>query len=154
MVTILTHDSDLLSVPFSAATDFTDLADHCDRFAETLIECHDPALKMALYGRLRACLAILSPTLNDPIPPHLVDSLTLDDLPTSFPRFEPDPEQLCQYCLALLQILTEQAQRSETEHTLTGLLCELIWFFAAKLKSPRWLRTADGVVFIEDLIES
>ncbi|EDH5633247.1 hypothetical protein CB172_22935 [Salmonella enterica subsp. enterica serovar Claibornei] len=109
---------------------------------------------MALYGRIRACLAILSPTLNDPIPSHLVDSLTLDDLPTSFPRFEPDPEQLCQYCLALLQILTEQAQRSETEQPLTGLLCELVWFLAAKLKAPRWLRTVDGVVFIEDLIES
>ncbi|EEC0297173.1 hypothetical protein YV76_004693 [Salmonella enterica subsp. enterica] len=154
MATILTPDSDLLSVPFSAATEFTELADHCDRFAETLIECHDPALKMALYGRIRACLAILSPTLNEPIPSHLVDSLTLDDLPTSFPRFEPDPEQLCQYCLALLQILTEQAQGSETEQPLTGLLCELVWFFAAKLKAPRWLRTADGVVFIEDLIES
>ncbi len=67
MATILTPARNLLSVPFSAATDFTDQADHCDRFAETLIECHDPALKMALYGRLRACLAILSPTLNDPI---------------------------------------------------------------------------------------
>ncbi|EEC0297146.1 hypothetical protein YV76_004658 [Salmonella enterica subsp. enterica] len=153
MATILTHDSDLLSVPFSAATDFTDLADHCDRFAETLIECHDPALKMALYGRLRACLAILSPTLNDPIPPHLVDSLTLDDLPTSFPRFDPDSEQLCKYCLTLLQILTEQAQGSKMEQPLTGLLCELVWFFAAKLKAPRWLRTTDGVVFIDDLIQ-
>ncbi len=154
MATVLTPDSDLLSVPFSAATEFTELAAHCDRFAEPLIECHDPALKMVLYGRLRACLAILSPTLNDPIPPHLLDSLTLDDLPTSFPRFEPDSEQLCEYCLALIQILTEQTQGSETEQPLTGLLCELVWFFATKLKAPRWLRTADGVVFIEDLIES
>ncbi|EEJ7236605.1 hypothetical protein S483_004644 [Salmonella enterica subsp. salamae] len=127
---------------------------YSDRFAETLIESHDPALKMALYGRIRACLAILHPTLNDPIPSHLVDSLTLDDLPTSFPRFESDPEQLCEYCLALIQILTEQTQGSETEQPLTGLLCELVWFFAAKLKAPRWLRTVDGVVFIEDLIES
>ncbi|SQJ62338.1 hypothetical protein [Escherichia coli] len=153
MATVLPPDYDLLCVPFSAATEFTDLADHCDRFAETLIECHDPALKMALYGRLRACLAILHPTLNDPIPPHLVDSLTLNDLPTSFPRFESDPEQLCEYCLALIQLLTEQTQGSETEQSLTGLLCELVWFFAEKLKAPRWLHTADGVVFIEDLIE-
>ncbi|MFU0444548.1 hypothetical protein ACMZZG_03545 [Pseudocitrobacter faecalis] len=150
MATVLTPDYDLLSAPFNSATDFTELADHCDHF----VECHDPALKMALYGRLRACLAILHPTLNDPIPPHLVDSLTLDDLPTSFPRFEPDPEQLCQYCLALIQILTEQIQGSETEQSLTGLLCELVWFFAAKLKAPRGLRTTDGVVVIEDLIES
>ena len=72
---------------------------------------------MALYGRLRACLAILHPTLNEPIPSHLVDSLTLDDLPTSFPRFEPDAEQLCQYCLTLLQLLTERAQGSETQQS-------------------------------------
>ncbi|WP_271445828.1 hypothetical protein [Citrobacter sp. Awk 4] len=39
------------------------------------------------------------------------------------------------------------------EHPLTGLLCELVWFFAAKLKAPRCLRTADGVVFITDLIQ-
>ena len=153
MATILTPDSDLLSVPFSAATEFTELADHCDRFAETLIECHDPTLKMALYGRLRACIAILSPTLNDPIPSHLVDSLTLDDLPASFPHFDPDPEQLCEYCEVLLQILTEQAQGSKMEQPLTGLLCELVWFFAAKLKAPRWLRTTDGVVFIDNIIQ-
>ncbi|EPD7373280.1 hypothetical protein ACSDY2_005010, partial [Escherichia coli] len=101
MATVLTPDYDLLSIPFSSATEFTELADHCDRFAETLIECHDPTLKMALYGRLRACIAILSPTLNDPIPSHLVDSLTLDDLPASFPHFDPDPEQLCEYCEVL-----------------------------------------------------
>ena len=29
------------------------------------------------------------------------------------------------------------------EHPLTGLLCELVWFFAAKLKTPRWLCTVD-----------
>ena len=85
--------------------------------------------------------------------PHLVDSLTLDDLPASFPHFDPDPEQLCEYCEVLLQLLTEQAQGSKMEQPLTGLLCELVWFFAAKLKAPRWLRTADGVAFIEDLIQ-
>ncbi|QLU99576.1 hypothetical protein HV284_09885 [Escherichia marmotae] len=36
---------------------------------------------------------------------------------------------------------------------LTGLLCELVWLFAAKLKAPRWLRTVDGAVFIDDLIQ-
>ncbi|MFG6657038.1 hypothetical protein ACG0Z5_21645 [Scandinavium sp. M-37] len=38
-MTILNSDCDLLSIPFSAATDFLDLADFCDRFAVTLIEC-------------------------------------------------------------------------------------------------------------------
>ncbi|EFD5004599.1 hypothetical protein F2I40_21150 [Escherichia coli] len=104
---------------------------------------------MALYGRLRACLAILSPTLTAPIPPHLVESLTLDDLPASFPHFDPDPKQLCEYCEVLLQLLTEQAQGSRMEHPLTGL----VWFFAAKLKAPRWLCTVDGAVFMDDLIQ-
>lgn len=108
---------------------------------------------MALYGRLRASIAILSPTLNDPIPPHLVENLTLDDLLASFLHFAPAPEQLCEYCEVLLQLLTEQVQGSKMEQPLTWLLCGLVWFFAAKLKAPRWLRTADGVAFIEDLIQ-
>jgi len=59
MATFLDPNNDLLTIPFSAATDFTDLADCCDRFAETLIECRDPAQKMALLGRIGACLALL-----------------------------------------------------------------------------------------------
>lgn len=37
---IQTHP--LLAAPFNAATDFTVLADHCENFAETLIENDDP----------------------------------------------------------------------------------------------------------------
>ncbi|ECI6407083.1 hypothetical protein RM843_003647 [Salmonella enterica] len=152
MATILTPDCDLLDllfVPFNAATDFTDLADYCARFAETLIETDDPALRLALCGRLHACLALLQPTLNDPIPPHLIESLTVDTLPASSPRFDPEPDLLCEYCLTLEQILTEKTLPPKTEQTLTGLLCELVWYFAATLKAPRWLRTADGVKFID-----
>ena len=63
---------ELLSVPFSAAMDFTVLAGHCETFAETLIESNDPALKMALCGRLNACLSLLQPTLLEPAPPILL----------------------------------------------------------------------------------
>ncbi|EHV0492116.1 hypothetical protein K3115_004710 [Escherichia coli] len=66
MATSPSPDCDLLSIPFSAATDFTILTAHGDRFAQTLIECHNPALKMALCGRLNTCLALLRPTLNAP----------------------------------------------------------------------------------------
>lgn len=69
MATIPTQIHPLLSVPFNAATDFTVLADHCDRFAETLLENADPTLRLALCGRLAACLSLLRPTLNDPIRP-------------------------------------------------------------------------------------
>lgn len=69
MATIPIQTHPLLAVSFNAATDFTVLADHCDRFAETLLESDDPALRLALCGRLVACLSLLRPTLNDPIPP-------------------------------------------------------------------------------------
>ena len=75
MATIPTQTHPLLSVPFNAATDFTILADHCENFADTLIESDDPALRLALCGRLAACLALLRPTLNDPIPSHLIVSV-------------------------------------------------------------------------------
>lgn len=80
---IQTHP--LLAVPFNAATDFTVLAGHCENFAETLIESNDPTLKMALCGRLNACLTLLQPTLLESVPPHLVESLTVDTLPANSP---------------------------------------------------------------------
>ncbi|WP_376712570.1 hypothetical protein [Photorhabdus aballayi] len=59
MATIPTQTHPLLAIPFNAATDFTVLADHCENFAETLIESKDIALKMALCGRINACLTLL-----------------------------------------------------------------------------------------------
>ncbi len=70
-------------------------------------------------------------------------------LPDTFPCFEPDATLLCDYCQVLTQILTEQALSPETEKTLTGLLCELVWYFAANLNAPRWIRTTDGVQVID-----
>jgi len=151
MATIPNQTHPLLAVPFNAATDFTVLADHCDRFAETLIESDDPALRLALCGRLAACLALLRPTLNDPIQPHLIESLTVNTLPASDPSFEPGCELLCDYSLTLAQLLTGRALLPKMERTLTGLLCELVWYFAAELKAPRWIRTSDGVKFIDEV---
>ncbi|KHS80343.1 hypothetical protein RC97_13205 [Pectobacterium brasiliense] len=37
--------------------------------------------------------------------------------------------------------------------TLTVLLGELVRHFAAGLKAPRWVRTADGVKFIDEVAE-
>lgn len=154
MATILTPDCDLLdllSVPFSVATDFTVLADYCARFAETLIETDDPALRLAFCGRLHACLALLQPTLHDPIPPHLTESLTVDTLPTAPAHFISEPDSLCEYCLMLFQLLMERMAEPKAEKTLTGLLCELVWYFAEGVKAPRWLRTADGVRVIDEV---
>ncbi|HAX5042649.1 TPA: ash family protein [Escherichia coli] len=149
MATTLTSEINLLAVPFSAATDFTDLAEYCDCVATTLIECHDPALKMALCGRLDTCLSLLRPTLDEPIPPHLINGFITNVLPDLSPGFEPDAGSLCDYCLALTQILNGHALLPKTEITLTGLLCELVWYFTADLNAPRWIRTADSVQVID-----
>ncbi|MFE8153316.1 ash family protein [Brenneria goodwinii] len=150
MATIPTQTHPLLTVPFSAATDFTVLADHCENFAETLIESDDPALRLALGGRLAAGLALLRPTLNEPVPRHLLESLTVDTLPAVSPCFDPDSELLCDYCLTLAQFLVGRALSPEAELMLTGLLAELVWYFTAELKAPRWIRTADGVKCINE----
>lgn len=85
MATILTQTHPLLSVPFNADTDVTVLADCCEKLAETQAESYDPTLKMAFCGRLSAALVLLKPSLHDPIPPHLKDSLTVDTLPKTSP---------------------------------------------------------------------
>ncbi|OQR46467.1 hypothetical protein BW261_01340 [Klebsiella aerogenes] len=149
MATIPTQTHPLLAVPFNAATDFTVLASHCENFAETLIENDDPTLKMALCGRLNACLTLLQPTLLEPVPPHFVENLTVDTLPANSPEFGPECTELCSYCLALTQTLAEQGFSSEKEKQLSYLLYDLINYFAAEMKAPRWLRTADGVKFID-----
>lgn len=151
MATIPTQTHLLLAVPFNATTDFTVLASYCEIFAETLIESDDPMLRLALCGRLAACLALLRPTLNDPIPPHLIESLTTDTLPVSPTCFEPGSESLCDYSLTLAQLLMGRALLPKMEQTLTGLMCELVWCFAAELRAPRWIRTADGVKFIDEV---
>ncbi|EAN5162609.1 hypothetical protein CCF38_004287 [Salmonella enterica] len=149
MATILTQIHPLLSVPFNAATDFTVLASHCENFAETLIESNDPTLKMALCGRLNTCLTLLQLTLLEPVPTHLIESLTVDTLPATTSRFDPECTELCHYCLALTQTLSGLGFASEMEKHLSCLLYDLINYFAAEMKAPRWLRTADGVKVID-----
>lgn len=151
MATTLNQTHPLLTIPFSAATDFTVLAEHCKHFAKTLAESNDPALKMAICGRLSTCLTLLQSTLLDPIPESMRDSLTVDAFPVSFPRFEPDCTELCHYCLALTQILTTQGLLPETRNYLSCLLCDLILYFSAEITAPRWIRTSDGVKFIDEV---
>ncbi|WP_312626734.1 hypothetical protein [Scandinavium sp.] len=141
MTTYPDPDHDLLTIPFSATTDFTDLADYCDRFALALMESNDVPYQTALLDRLGACLTLLRPTLGEPIPDHLLSRFVVDTLPESKTEFEPDAEALCDYCQSLTQLLSNQTLSPETEKTLKGLLCELVWMFAADLKAPRWLRT-------------
>ncbi|EHO5149282.1 hypothetical protein NMO89_004325 [Salmonella enterica] len=40
----------------------------------------------------------------------------------------------------------------QMEEQLFWLLSELVEYFAAEMKAPRWIRTADGVKFIEEVV--
>lgn len=153
MATIHIHDHSLFTAPFSHNTDFTELADHCERFAHTLLETDDPAEKMALCARLSACLALLQPTLQEPIPPHLVERFTLTDLPSRLPVFEPESELLGLYCQTLTQLLISNALPRDMAKMMEGLLYELVSFYADTLNAPRWLQTSEGIVAIDALID-
>jgi len=151
MATIPTQTHALLSIPFDSTTDFTVLASHCENLADALLHSDDPAQRQALCGRLDLCLAQLRPTLADAIPPPLIESLTVDARPMISPRFEPDADLLCGYAQALARLLTERKLSPEMETTLAGLLFDLVAYFADELRAPRWIRTDDGVKFIEEL---
>lgn len=89
---------------------------------------------MALCGRINTCLTLLKPTLLEPVPPHLVESLIVDSLPVSTPRFNPECIELCHYCIALTQPLPGLGFSFETEKHLSWLLYDLINYFAAEMK--------------------
>lgn len=152
MATTPTLYHSIFTAPFSNTTDFTELAAHCDQFAQTLVECDNPTEKLALCGRLSACLALLQPTLNDPVPAHLVDVLTVDDLPTRLPAFDPESDQLGHYCQVLTQLLMTRALPADMARVIEDLLGELVGFYADMLNAPRWINTPEGRVLIDDLI--
>lgn len=141
MTTFPHPEYESLALSFSAATDFNILADYCDLFAQDLIECHEPVAKLALLGRLNAGLALLRPVIGQPIPAHLIARFTAEKLPDPQMNFEPESETLCEYCQSLTQVLSQQSLLPETETTLKGLLCELVWMFAANMQAPQWVTT-------------
>lgn len=144
MTTTLTHT--LFTTPFNHATDFTELADNCERFAEVIVDCDDPLQRMALCGRLSACLALLQPTLLEPVTENLKASLTVECFPTRVPRFEPEADQLCRYCQVLTQLLMSGTMAPKSETALRDLLYMLVAFFADTLKAPRWLKQGDTII--------
>lgn len=152
MATVLTQTHPLLTIPFSAATDFTELANYCAQFTNLLIETDDPTLRLALCGRLTSCLKLLQSTLDEPVPQHLVESLTVDSPPDKFPCFSPGFALLSEYCLVLAQSLAEKSLLPEAEKTMTGLLADLVWYFTDELQVPRWIRTTDGVKVIDEVM--
>lgn len=142
-ITTQTHSSNSpLNLSFDAETDFIVLANYCEHFADALIESDSPGLKRALCYRLSECCELLQSKLNDPIPQHLVASLTVDELPDTAPIFEPDSDHLCGYCHALAQLLSNHHFNVAEEKSLTGLLFELTCYFADEVRAQRFVRTA------------
>ncbi|TKI05787.1 hypothetical protein [Martelella alba] len=154
MATTPTSVHALLSHAIRSTTDFITLAEHCDRLSEALLECHDDALCQALLTRLSQGLALLRPALDAPLPPNLIESLTVDELPTTAPCFEPDSDLLCEYCQILAQLLEEKDYRPEREPLFKGLLFELMNYLSGELRAPRWIRTADGVKILEEVLSA
>ena len=134
------------TVPFNHKTDFTELADNCERFSEVLVECDDPVQKMALCGRLYACLALLQPTLTEPVPEYLKESLTVEEIPLHVPAFEAEADQVGHYCLVLTQLIMSGSLADEAERVISDLLYDLVGYYADALKAPRWLRTEEGSI--------
>ncbi len=150
MATSLNPTHPLLTLPFGADTDFTVLADYCERFADALMESDSLGQQRAICYRLAECLKLLYATVNDPIPFHLIESLTVDQRPDTTPRFEPEPEHLCGYCFLLAQLLCNSTFHPEDEKYLAGLLFELVCYFADELRAPRFIRTATGIKSIDE----
>lgn len=82
-----TQTHPLFTLPLTHNTDFTELADNCERFVDALVDCDESATKLALCGRLATCLALLQPTLLEPVPEQLKECLTVDEPPTRLPAF-------------------------------------------------------------------
>ena len=148
MTTIPGFSHALFTTPFDHTTDFTELADSCERFVEVLVECDDPTQKLALCGRLSVCLSLLQPTLLEPVPEHLKASLTVNDLPLEAPLFEPEIDRLGRYCQLLTQMLLARTLSANDERVAGDLLQDLVGFYSDTLKAPRWLRTTEGTVLL------
>ena len=124
MATTPGYSHPLLAVPVHEETDFTTLAAHSENLADALLECACPYIQQVLSKRLTTCLRILRLALLEPIPQHLVVSLTVTSLPTAKPVFEPDSEQLCDYALALSQLLSSHTSYSDRfTGRLSGVVC-------------------------------
>lgn len=95
----MTTRNALFTPPFGHNTDFTELADNCQRYCEALVEETDPARKIALCGRLASTLALLRPMLLEPLPEHLQERLTVSVFPECEPAFNAESACVMGYLL-------------------------------------------------------
>lgn len=125
--------------------DFVAAAAHCEQLALTAQDTENMMTQRELYRQLNECLSQLLPVLNDPIPQGSRDAFIVDTLPAVPPNLDCDSDLLCDYCLALSELLAEGRMPLSIEETLQALLSDLIRLLAETIAAPRWLRTPDGL---------
>ena len=81
-----------------------------------------------------------------------MERLTLNDLPSRLPAFEPGSDLLGIYNQTLTQLLISRVLPPEMAAVIEGLLYELMNFYADTLNAQRWLQTPQGRMEIDMLI--
>ncbi|WP_210497895.1 hypothetical protein, partial [Pantoea ananatis] len=94
--------SNLLKTPLGTTHDLFQVLDTCVRYVDALVECNELAARMALCGRLLAALEVLRVLLDQPLPEHLIERLTVDKVEHKACRSggSIDSEEMRQYCSA------------------------------------------------------
>lgn len=137
---------------FPVPTDFIDLeedfiaaAARCERLGVAAQDTENMAAQREIYRQLGEHLSHLLPILNEPIPPACQESFTVETRPAVSPTLNCDSDLLCEYCIALSELLAQGRMPISIEDTLQGLLSDLLRLQTDIISAPRWLRTPDGL---------
>ncbi|MDC7870659.1 hypothetical protein TH60_14240 [Pantoea ananatis] len=143
--------SNLLKTPLGTTHDLFQVLDTCVRYVDALVECNELSARMALCGRLLAALEVLRVLLDQPLPEHLIERLTVDKVEHKACRSggSIDSEEMRQYCSALTLVLLNQQASTDLQKHITGLLFQMVNIMSDDLTAPRFVRTESGLVMIE-----
>lgn len=129
----------------AAEADFVAVALGCEQLSASALEMEDMSAQRVVYRELNSLLSRLLPVLNEPIPQSCQTHFIVDKLPDTPPALESDGDLLCEYCLALSELLAGGKMSLAIEENLQGLLAELTRFLSDTIAAPRWLRTPGGL---------
>ncbi|MCT4706175.1 hypothetical protein MUA03_09710 [Enterobacteriaceae bacterium H16N7] len=141
----------LLELPLGAEHDLFQILAICQIYADELTETNNHAECLALCGRLLAGLNMLKAVLKAPLPEHLIELLTVEAGDTEEYRslLTTDSETVREYCGALTMVLLNQQAPADQREYIIGLLGELLAMLAEDLKTPRFIRTSDGLAMLD-----
>ncbi|MBV7406880.1 hypothetical protein [Enterobacter sp. ENT03] len=139
--------NNLLNMPIPATADLFQVADLCSEFVIKLVESDDPAESLALCGRLSHALTALRQLCDEDLPPHLLESLTVDEPPAPcVPDCWVDSNVLVEYAQGLTQALLSRVLAGSVTVPLTGLLHDLVILLTEYLRQPHIRRESDHAV--------